>query len=229
MTAPSLEKPALDKSMIEKWLLDSRCNIIHYFDLPKDWWPITQGDNQSKATAWANDFFLRALDALYPKESDLVIACNKGRVTRSEAAVFYAGYSNHSQSQIMLDFVAVRWDDAMPIKLTAESEMNAADSVGEPTTAKGYIWDFFKLLVVPCKYRLYMARASGVEKMKQVATCMRKLYQRHRGNLFSETDQFGGVVIPGAEKQRNETLILWTEGGVLQCEKISDFPLICED
>ncbi|MEZ4453004.1 MAG: hypothetical protein R3B09_26325 [Nannocystaceae bacterium] len=227
----------LDKETLKAWLLESRAEILTYFSLQHDWWPSSEERNQSYATAWANALFIKAATEIFPDVNEYAIHCSKGgQDTRSEAVIWYAQQDGWSPRQIMLDFVVASWGERVPFKLVAESEMYPSTSTAPfYDDGAGYLWDFFKLLVVPCGYRLFMARVGGrrggastIQRMSSVSNQMVELYSRYHGGLIQADDQLGCIIIPSSAKFRKMSRVLWAENGALHCEEFSDFSLDSE-
>lgn len=218
----------IDKSHLESWLYESRSDTCSVLELKPRWWPTTNGDNQSIASAWATCFFLQATSDLYGDDG-LEIFCSKGYGHKSRRMIGHFDYK-HSYEQLMLDSVVGRLSDRMPVKLTAESEMSPTQSVGF-AVGEGYLWDFYKLLMVPSPVRLFMARVaslpgqSAIDRMAMLAEEIIAMHSLYCGGLFSSDSEFGVVILPAAKRDRAETLILWAENGTLRGERISEFPL----
>ena len=215
----------IDKSEVESWLVESRCETMQNIKkLDSRWWPEEQAD----ATVWAACFFLQAAEA-FELKVDVEVFCSKGKGGKNMAMV--EGFYNHSHvyKQLMLDFVVGRLANPSPIMLTGESEMSSGQSVSEFAIGGGYLWDFFKLLVVPSPVRLFIARVAAkrskqtaVERMSLLAENLIAQYQSYRESLSLGGSQFAIAIIPASVKLYSETRIIWSSEDKLICEKISE-------
>lgn len=229
----------VNKDEIESWLVESLKSTVECFKFPTDWWPgdcrpddPTQTDAkqprtaQSDATAWAISFFLEAAESIREKDN-VIIYCSDGKSQKNREA--FGGFYNYvGEKQVMLDFVAGCISEPQPILITGESEMTDSQSVDDFCVGGGYLWDFFKLLVVPSPVRLFVARVAGsstataTARMQLLAQNMMEMRTRYAGSLSLHSARFAVVIIPSNVAILDETLILWSSPeGTLQCEKIS--------
>jgi hypothetical protein len=217
----------MEKKELEQWFKDGRAQALQLLNLPADWWPTTQGDEQAKASAWALAFFLLAAKdrCSAPK---LMAACSASQATKPlnatvlQALWSAAGTRDHQEEQVLVDFSVHNWDASNPIQITGESETNAQQLVDDQLTANSYGWDFYKLLLVPSSTRLFFARVGGdgglsaADRCDRLAQTLIGLVDWYGPALLRPHDELGAIIIPSAKGERQRSLVLWLDRGRLR-------------
>ncbi len=150
---------------VDGWFSEAHAHVARIFRLPSDWWP---NGAQGHSTALATAFFATAARQRCGGKG-LIVGCSNGKggvcnkVLRDR---WNSSGRTHEAYQTLVDFSVQRWSRPGVMELTGESEMYGRHGVGDSVDGRDdYSWDFFKLLLVPSKTRLFMARVAGVGRM----------------------------------------------------------------
>lgn len=215
----------MDIPTIEKWLLDSH-NVAS--KAAAAWWPSTQAE----ATSWATEFMLAAaLDLCSNTKLTIHTTSGKGGTTATSVSAFCLTNKNFKMhtGTLMVDFSIHDSSAADPIQLTAESETGVAHETGSNYLDKrnDYAWDFFKLLIVPSRNRLFYARVSDRKKSttyircKQLAMSLVALYNKHAPAFVRPNDRLAIAIVPSKYVDRDKGWLVSVVNGVVtvkQCK-----------
>lgn len=211
---------------IETWLLDSYGSASNG---AVNWWP----SSQAEATSWATHFILRATtDLCSNTKLSIHTTSGKGGTTKSIINAFCIKNKNYKMRNgtMMVDFSIHNEQAADPIQLTAESETGVGHETGENylISKNDYAWDFFKLLLVPSRNRLFYARVSNRKKTttyircKQLAFNLVKIYEKHGSAFLRPNDRLAIAIIPEKFNDRDKGWIISITNGVVIIKKCSN-------
>lgn len=222
----------MEQGEIETWLTKARQTTVNHLGFTHDWWPTTNKNGQARASAWSLGFFLHAALSRCVG-AELLAACSAGASKEMNEKMVQALWTNspsrkHQSSQVVLDFSVHNPESSSPVQLTGESETYPTHGVGQSlTTADGYAWDFYKLLLVPSTSRVYFARVganggqSGGERCRALAASLASLVDWYGPVMLRPHDELGGVILPAAKKNHDETVIFWLDRGKLRSAPIT--------
>ncbi len=222
----------MDHDEVEKWLLDAKKTTQTVLNLANDWWPITSGDEQARASAWALAFFLTAANARCSAPT-LIAACSASEASKPHnskvlKALWTKPGREHQEEQVLVDFSVHNWDASNPIQMTGESEANASQRTDDQLSPNSYGWDFYKLLLVPSASRLFFARVGGDggvsagERCKLLAKTLIELVDWYAPALLRPHDEVGVVIVPSAKNSLEDGFVLTLERGRLRPSALSE-------
>lgn len=195
---------------------------------PNDWWPRRGIGGQGAATSWVWAIVLYAARARHVggriSFSSPYHGKNHREVRKRLVETLWTDdpRRTHEPYEVLVDFIFHEWDSQHPIWLTAESELYAEHGVGDSlTSSDDYSWDFYKLLVVPSPFRLFVARVgdSGVEtgdaRCDTLVRSLSTMVQSWGRSLLRINDELGVVLLPENGQQWQDLRILCLEDGQL--------------
>lgn len=169
---------------------------------PDKWWP-----SQAEATAWCWAAFLRAfLESFHGYRGHVDFGAELGKAHTHLAKQHVLDKlwrpNDHTDGETLVDLTIHDWDSSAPLLLAAESEMSPTQGVENSLDGNdGYSWDFYKLLLVRCRLRLFFAcvgPADGTRGSVRRDRLMASLGSLLKGysRLVDDGDEIGIVLLP---------------------------------
>lgn len=203
---------AFTSAVLERTLREARADAAAaYGAAAEGWWPTLGRAGQGQAPTWAWATVLRlANDLPALVKGKMTLAANRGKEHHFNArktlldSLWTAHGHKHSRYEVLVDFNIAAYDSpGNPTVMTAESEMFAWHGAGPMMGDRNrrhrrriddYMWDFFKLLLVPSPFRLLMARVGAADGDSETGRLAEL-----RESLGSVMEWYGRDLLGGAE------------------------------
>lgn len=218
----------MDCAKVSRWFSSAHRNAAIACGVKRrdagDWWPKAQGT--FTVLAWALALEWATEDALGSKGAPAWYCAPWGSRCEEKRALFSKRYNvkfadegfarrgarRHDPHGYLVDFSVWPENEDLPM-LTMESEMAPDHGAGASVSLDdGFIYDFYKILLVPSSRRLFVARVRNETQRDQLLESLGQVTDsaRSAGRVIQPADRIAAcVLLSGTRKRESSKVAVW--------------------